>query len=394
MRLFARSGALPPTPFGYRPPAGAVALRWICTADGCGSGGPDREGRPWPRRCPGCQGATVATHELAEPWQHAAKRVEIDARLNGLPQYGDPAAARADDLLWQVEDALLAGQAERAERTRRQFDALVAELTTAATGARTGFSGYLPRFWLVTGALRHGAHGLAARELRTWHAARTFDNPEGNDERADCRTLADLLITFLEAPATAGSPHRDELWACLRDLMPRIEQVATASNILGSNRLLRHFSGGNREEELMIAELKRLAAADRADGTAWDGSGPGSGSGLPAQTARRLEILGGVKIAGPDSGVDGTLVWDVCLAPFLPVAPEALAEAVLPVGGWSVYGASRCLQELRAHDAASPAYLALLDAGLRFLHDSGLGPGHLNGWDHTCWTEIHGPGSW
>ncbi|MEW2521037.1 hypothetical protein [Actinacidiphila alni] len=382
MRLFSRGAALPPTRYGYQPPRGAIGLRWICTADDCGRGGPESPGDPWPRRCPGCHRTEIATFELAQPWQHAAKRAEIDARLGAYPRYGDPLAARADDLVWQVEEALLSDSAQRAEDARRALDHFVAEQQDAGA-----FTGYEARFWLVEAAMRHGAHALAARELIAWHEARPFDDPESNDDRADCRTLADRLIEYLEDPATGGSPHREELWTRLCDLMPRIAQVATARNTAGFNRLRRQHATGNREEEMMVAELRRLAEADRS------GRG-GAGTGLPPQAARRLEILGRDRIAGKDSGVDGSLIFEVCLQPFMSSAPEDIAQAVLPVGGWPVYGASRMLQDLRSHDDSSAAYLRVLDAGLDFLHTSGVGAEHLNGWDQHRWNETRGPGTW
>ncbi|WP_329136593.1 hypothetical protein [Streptomyces sp. NBC_00670] len=379
MALFSRSGNLPPTRYGYLPPKGAVGLRWMCPADGCGRGGPDAPSDRWPRRCPGC-GGEVVTFSLAEPWQHAAKRVELDARLNGSPSYGDPARARAEDLLWAADDALRGGRA-----------GLVPELAAALSGLSAGprpagrdhVGGQL--FLLVRLLTDHQEWGIAVDVLRRWRGSVRCDDLKDNAQRTEARMLASSMVHFLdEAPATR-STDRQTVWEALREFQPVVAGITTAEFDRSWVRL-RHTMAGRRDpEEEWGRELERLAAADAA----------AEPRGLPARTPSRMEILGRYTAKGPEnSSLDAGRIWDVCLRPYLNVSPERLAAAVLPVGGWAVYGASRCLRELGVHDEEGQAYGAIWDAGLEFYRTTGVGAEHLSFNDFQRWVARHGPDSW
>ena len=75
---------------------------------------------------------------------------------------------------------------------------------------------------------------------------------------------------------------------------------------------------------------------------------------------------------------------------------ERLSAALLPAGGWAVYGGARLVPDLcdRQQISGLPAYLALLDAALDFLHDSGVGRDHLNHYEWQRWCETRGPHAW
>jgi hypothetical protein len=358
---------------------GAVGLRWICPADGCGRGGPDAPSGRWPRRCSGC-GGRIATFSLAEPWQHEAKRVELDARLNGSPAWGDPARARAEDLLWAVDDALRGGRADRVPD-------LAAALGGLAAGPRPAGGGHPADqlFLLVRLLTDHEEWGVAVDVLREWRRSVRCDHLEDNAQRTEARMLASSMVHFLdEAPATRSSDRRT-VWEELREFHPVVEGVATADFTRSWIRLRHSMAGRVDPEQEWERELQRLAATDEA-------SPP---RGLPAGTSLRMEILGRYTAKGPEnSSLDAARIWDVCLRPFLDVTPEELAAAVLPVGGWAVYGASRCLRELGVHDEEGEAYGAIWDAGLTFYRTTGVGVEHLSHHDLRRWTARHGPGSW
>ncbi|MFJ9347905.1 hypothetical protein [Streptomyces sp. NPDC101237] len=378
MGLFARHKALPPTRYGYRPPRGAVGLRWICPYEECGRGGPDRPSDRWPGTCPGC-GTALVTFSLAEPWQHEAKRVELDARLNGSPEYGDPGRARAEDLLWSADDALRAGAPDRIpELATRLADLLDA-------GRATGrVHGYDQLFHLVRLLGGGGEWPLAAGVLLRWRRSVRHDDLEDNVQRTEVRMLASSLIFLLEeAPATFAA-DRQAAWETLREFVPLIENVTTA-DIDRSWKRLQHTMAGRRDpHEAAARALERLSVQDAARPM----------GGMPPETPLRMEILGRHTADISASTLDASYLWSVCLQPYLSVTPEELAAVVLPVGGWTVYGASRCLRELGTHDESGAAYGAIWDAGLEFYRSTGVSRAHLSFNDQQRWILRHGPDSW
>ena len=378
MRFFPRAGDLPPTLYGYRPPKGAVGLGWICPSDECGQGGPERPSDRWPRRCPEC-GSEVVTRSLAEPWQHAAKRVEIDARLNGSPAYGDPYRARAGDLLWAVDDALRAGRSDRVPELAAAMSSLVEDRSTA--GGDYGFD----HLWhLVRLMVANGEWVVGADVLRRWRRSVRHDDLEDNEQRTESRMLASSMIHYIEQAPTAPPADRQAVWQMLREFIPIIHSVTTADIDRSWKQLQYTMAGRQNPEEAFDRELERLAAADAARPP----------RGLPSETPLRMEILGRYTAQGPDSTLDSSRIWQVCLQPYMSVSPEELAPVVLPVAGWTVYGASRCLRELSTHDENGQAYGAIWDAGLEFYRTTGVGPGHLSFNDHQRWTKQHDPNSW
>ena len=65
------------------------------------------------------------------PWQHFAKRVEIDSRLQTPQWEGDRSRAMAEDLAWRFTEALHAGRSPLAEDIRRELDEYVVQAESA-----------------------------------------------------------------------------------------------------------------------------------------------------------------------------------------------------------------------------------------------------------------------
>jgi hypothetical protein len=102
-----------------------------------------------------------------------------------------------------------------------------------------------------------------------------------------------------------------------------------------------------------------------------------------------------------NSAVDAGSIWIETQAPLQPFAeadPDgflvALAEAVLPVGGWAVYGASCTLWEcfgskidiLHQHSS----YNAIMNAALAFLRANGVPPMMVKGYEWDHWVNNGG----
>lgn len=378
MALFSASGGLPPTRYGYRPPKGAVGVRWVCRADECGHGGPERAGDRWPRRCPAC-GAAVATDRLAEPWEHEAKRVEIDARANGRPAYGDPHRVRVEARLWAVDDAFRTGRADQVpELVSAMCGVVEAE---RSEGARYLFDGV----WeLVRLLVARGEWGVGAGVLGWWRTVVRHDDLEDDEQRTEARMLAASMIHYLEQGPQPPTPYQQAVWELLREFVPVIQDVSTADIDQSWKQLQFTMTGRRNPEDALARELERLAAGDAA----------APRRGMPAETALRMEILGRYTAKGMDTTLSAARIWTVCLEPYMGVSPEELARVVLPAGGWTVYGASRCLRELGVHDENGQAYGAIWDAGLDFYRSTGVGSAHLSFNDHQRWVQRHGPNSW
>jgi hypothetical protein len=391
MKLFARwSATLPPTQYGYQPPEGAHATGWICASLNCGRESSGSDPRSWPTRCPEC-GGPIATGSLVEPWQHEARRVELDARLNRRLFRGDPANAEAENLVWYFVDSLYQQRPDLAETYRVRLDRFI----TTEEARRRYFNGGTHRWWMVHHANAHGAVNLAARELEEWYACADLTDIETNSIRGDnCRQLAQQMIEFIEYADGIPSATVGRIWTLLEILMRHMYRVATADVTRGFTRLHQIMSGRQPEEVALEAALVDLRLAH-------EGGGIDSVDRLPAQTVLRMEALGRYEYDPANSGLDNSLVWSVCLKPYMLFStyrPAALvgelAAAVEVAGGWSIVGAARCLQQLVADQAEEPSFLAVLDGAVDFLHRSGAVPAQLRRPEWKRWTDVHGPASW
>lgn len=126
-------------------------------------------------------------------------------------------------------------------------------------------------------------------------------------------------------------------------------------------------------------------------------------SGLPADIIGRMEFYGRYEFAPHEAPPEAAeRVNRLIYQALYPVASEnpdtfvsELAAAVLPVGGWSVYGGQRCVRDLIAGGAPDhPGYLAMVEAAMAFLRDSGYGLGHLAPVESEIWRRLHPAEHW
>ncbi len=125
---------------------------------------------------------------------------------------------------------------------------------------------------------------------------------------------------------------------------------------------------------------------------------------LPANIVSIMERSGRHKIAPHSSGEPGPL--DVGWRPIVPFDVEqdaradpqayvdALAEVVLPAGGWAVYGAAELALDVMNHDLDNPSYRALFVGGLDVRRKAEVPWVMLNSFDHSYWTEAHPDEPW
>ncbi len=74
---------------------------------------------------------------------------------------------------------------------------------------------------------------------------------------------------------------------------------------------------------------------------------------------------------------------------------EKLAERVLPVGGWPVYGAEELVRKALIGDRREiPAYHQILEAKLAFQREGGIWWGQLRGDEKSFWRQWHPDEVW
>ena len=120
---------------------------------------------------------------------------------------------------------------------------------------------------------------------------------------------------------------------------------------------------------------------------------------LPGNIVSIMERYGRYEF-NPQTGAfspeaSGQLMGD--LYPFASADPDgfltALADAVLPVRGWAVYGASRLIWELLSSSPEGrqhPLYKAIMSAALEFLRTQGVSIGMLRGYEREHWLVSGG----
>lgn len=117
---------------------------------------------------------------------------------------------------------------------------------------------------------------------------------------------------------------------------------------------------------------------------------------LPSDTVDRMSQFGQFEFAPMDSSLDGDYVWEQLQAPFLPHTEDPdrfvtdLASVVLPVGGWSAYGAHRTIASLLSPTTQHPAYDRIRVVALHFLRDEGFGAESLNDYERQFWQRTEG----
>jgi hypothetical protein len=120
---------------------------------------------------------------------------------------------------------------------------------------------------------------------------------------------------------------------------------------------------------------------------------------LPSDIISMMERFGRYEFNLQTSAYDGEDIGRIMaeLYPFASTDPAgflvALAEAVLPVGGWAVYGASRTVWELLNPSVEIRhhlSYNAIMNASLEFLRTSGVPSIMLNGYEEAHWLASGG----
>ncbi|MFD5159386.1 hypothetical protein ACFWMJ_15130 [Streptomyces hawaiiensis] len=115
---------------------------------------------------------------------------------------------------------------------------------------------------------------------------------------------------------------------------------------------------------------------------------------LPDDVVSRMERFGRFEFDPVGADIGASDIWTELQAPFLPFAqsdPEgfarALADAVLPVGGFALFGAARTMWNLVGSDFSSPTYDAVRMAALEFFRANGVPGNRLSTDDWRFWQE-------
>lgn len=128
----------------------------------------------------------------------------------------------------------------------------------------------------------------------------------------------------------------------------------------------------------------------------------GGRSVLPSDIVRRMELYGQFEFSPQDSAPDVPgKINNLIYQPLYSIATadpdrfiSELAAAVLPVGGWAVYGGQRCVRDLIAGGSRHPDYFAMVDAAVAFLRSQGYGQMRLAPVELEAWHELHPGDAW
>ena len=123
---------------------------------------------------------------------------------------------------------------------------------------------------------------------------------------------------------------------------------------------------------------------------------------LPSDIVQRMEYYGRCEFSPQESEPDAPQrINELIYQPLYPVAsadPDKfiaeLADAVLPAGGWAVYGGERCVRDLINAQTRHPGFVAMVDAAIRFLLSQGYGMMHVAPYERDVWDELHPDGQW
>lgn len=121
---------------------------------------------------------------------------------------------------------------------------------------------------------------------------------------------------------------------------------------------------------------------------------------LPHDIVPMMEMYGRGEFdpRGTGVGVDVDItrkgMVDPALYPIAQADPDAfvtaLAAAVLPVGGWAVYGASRLIRSLLGSEYSTPAADMIFEAGLQWLRDNRVTNWSLSAYEWRFWQDHRG----
>lgn len=219
MAWFRRRASWPPTPFGFVPPPEAEVRSWACLNRECRNGEHEPDPRFWPRRCPECGGA-VGSGVVREPWDHHAKRAELEVRLADPRDDVDYKLARYDDYEWRYKDALLRHDLPGARKVREELDGAIVddEVNPYSEGHH--------RWAVISQAVKAAALDDAAAELLAWHPRLSTDNVEDdNMTRTTCRQWVGMALTYLEHPMASDHPAARGIFERLAEMVYEIREV-------------------------------------------------------------------------------------------------------------------------------------------------------------------------
>ncbi|MFF8930130.1 hypothetical protein ACF1AO_22955 [Streptomyces longwoodensis] len=245
-RLLGEPRRLPPTKHGHQPPTGALADGWECDDPNCGDGAyftaPDAS---VPRRCETCGSGTFT--RPAWPWQHDARRAELDGMLRRAEREGDEHFAslvRCHLMTWTFEDHLMNGFRRDADVALREADTRL----RAATREDRHFTEGPYRFTLVQGAIRSGSATLALRIIESWAKTAREEGPgygtdlaSDNASRTNHRCLVEAHLSWLRDERTLDHPRRAAVvgWALETAQAPHVRNWLTADQLTALSTLRR-----------------------------------------------------------------------------------------------------------------------------------------------------------
>lgn len=126
-----------------------------------------------------------------------------------------------------------------------------------------------------------------------------------------------------------------------------------------------------------------------------------SGPSLRPSIAQDLVVYGQFEFDPTNSNTDSSWIYDNLYQPYLDWAKNdpdefttQLAAAVLPVGGWAVYGGQRLVVDLITSRYDGTGYRSMQDAALDWLHEQGVSSGQLSGHEFERWLNTRGSGTW
>lgn len=196
MPLF-KHKSLPPTSYGYVPPTEATAQGWKCTKLDCGFSDLQPVQR-WPKQCPQCGSATDPIFD--QPWEHDAYGVELQWLMRIHSERG---GGLYEDQwqIWQIKDALLRGDRNRAAAAR----VAARERTTQRLTSESWWGPHRIFFEVVWYDLEAGDLDWAADDLIFWFSVSSTEDVENNNtNRTNSRSIIDMTTKFI---AAAGMTH-------------------------------------------------------------------------------------------------------------------------------------------------------------------------------------------
>lgn len=118
---------------------------------------------------------------------------------------------------------------------------------------------------------------------------------------------------------------------------------------------------------------------------------------LPPDIVSRMTDFGEYEFSPQTSRQDPSYIWSGIVAPLVPLAQQDpagflrdLADAVLPAGGWAVFGGARLVKEVLDGGSDDPSYAAMMSASLDFLRANGISMMHINGYERSFWYAHKG----